>query len=125
MTRIAAAILAILALTWGGSATAQASSDIEVSYTLDCQGHAVTVTATGYSLAVDDRFQVVSGRATTVALTTSNAAGVRTVTATFASSEVGENGTAIIRTRYGGYVEAYAYPIAMRTRAELISFRTC
>lgn len=122
------ALIAALALTLAGSAPASAETyDIIVTRSLDCSAHTVTVTATGYGLAIDSAFQLVSGNASRVVDATVAPSGIRTVTTTFASSAVGENGTAVVRTRYGGYLKAGAQqsPGSPYVAAELISFRTC
>lgn len=124
MKRIVLATIAIASLVLGGQASADSFS-IVVTRAVSCS--AVTVTATGYGLATDSAWQLVSGRASAIAPITRTASGVPTATATFAASAVGENGSAVVRTRYGGYVAAGAEvsPGSPLVAAELIAFRTC
>ncbi len=118
------AVLVILALVLGGTATA-ANYNIIVTHDATCGS--VTVTASGYGLSVDSAFQLVAGRASAAAIVTRDSNGFPSVTATFTTAAIGENGTAVIRTRYGGYLEAGAQysPGSPYVAAELLSYRTC
>lgn len=130
MLRSLVSLIAILMLTLGGSANAayvqQSGYDILVTVDTSVCGK-VTLTATGYGLAIDNVFKLVSGRAATLAMVTRAISGEPTVTATFASKDVGENGSAQVRTRYDGYLRAGAQfaPGSPIVASDLLAFRTC
>lgn len=126
MSKVIVAIIAVLALVLGGSAAASADPGIVVTRSVSCA--AVNIAATGYGLSTDSAFQVVASyRAVKLAPVQRTASGVPFVTATFTGAEVGENGTSTVRTRYGGYLIAWAQVSAGApyTPAELIAYRVC
>lgn len=130
MKRIILAITAIAMLVTGGTAAAAyvpapAGYTVIVTRTVACGS--VTVTATGFGLAIDTAFQLVAGKASTIATIQRLGNAEPFVTATFTTAAVGPNGTAIVRTRYGGYIRAGAQvgTDTPYSPAELIGYATC
>ncbi len=121
MKRFLIATLAIASLVLAGSAPAGAASIYVRHDVVNCQ--TVTVTAHGYGLSIDSAFQIVSGNATTLVSVTRTPSGEPTITATFTTAQVGENGSEIVRTRYGGYLAATDETTG--GPAELVWFPTC
>ena len=115
------AVLAVLALALGATSPASAASILVRHDVVNCQS--VTVTAHGYGLSLDTAFQLVSGRSTKLVSVTRTPSGEPMITATFTTAEVGENGTEVVRTRYGGYLAATDESTG--APAELVSFPTC